>query len=113
MKVSMDTAEYIDLASSVVGYLGAAAVILAYLLNQKGSLRSEDWRYPAINLLGSTLVLISLVYHLNVPSVVIEIFWAAISIYGIWRKFRTVRKTRFLKTLIQPGAPGQNDQGGK
>ncbi|HEY0184083.1 MAG TPA: hypothetical protein VGC09_14845 [Rhodopila sp.] len=88
----METAEHLDFASSVVGYLGAGIVILGYLLNQKGSLSSEDWRYPAMNLLGSVLVMVSLVFHLNPPSVVIEIFWSSISIYGIRRNLRAARR---------------------
>jgi hypothetical protein len=78
-------------ASNIVGYLGAAAVAVAYFLNQRGSLRSDDWRYPGINLLGSVLITISLLYHLNLPSILIEIFWSLISLYGIQRNLRAAR----------------------
>ena len=84
----MDAMTQFDLAADIIGYLGAAIIILAYLLNQKGWLRSEDWRFPGANLLGSALVTISLVFHPNLPSVVIEVFWAGISLYGIHRNLR-------------------------
>lgn len=84
-------AEYLDAASSVLGYLGAATIIVAYFLNQNGRLRSEDWRFPAANLTGSALVMVSLVYHPNLPSVVIELFWATISVYGLGKNFRARR----------------------
>ena len=49
----MSMAGYLDTASSLLGYLGAALIALGYSRNQKGHLRSEDWRFPAMNLLGS------------------------------------------------------------
>jgi hypothetical protein len=78
--------------SDLVGYLGAATVIGAYFLNQKGRLGSGDWRFPAMNLLGSALVLVSLLFHPNLPSVVIEVFWSAISVYGLRKNLRARRE---------------------
>ena len=87
----MGMAGYLDTASSVLGYLGAVLIALAYLLNQKGLLRSEDWRFPAVNLLGSVLVIVSLFYYPNLPSAAIEVFWSLISIYGIRKNLRARR----------------------
>lgn len=88
----MLAAERLGSVSNLIGYFGAAIVVLAYFLNQRGSLKSEDWRFPAINLSGSVLVMVSLVYHLNPPSVLIEAFWSSISLYGIRRNLRSVRE---------------------
>ena len=74
---------------SLIGYLGAGVVVLSYFLNQKGVLRSEDWRFPGLNLVGSVLVMSSLYYQPNPPSVVIEGFWSAISLYGLQKNART------------------------
>ena len=71
-----------------LGAVGAALIILAYFLNQQRRLSSEDWRYPATNLGGAALILISLWYEPNLPSVVIETFWVLISLYGIARSRR-------------------------
>jgi hypothetical protein len=65
------------------GLLGAAFFVGAYFANQQRWLSSEDWRYPAANLAGALLVLVSLFGEWNLPSVVIEAFWAAISVYGL------------------------------
>ena len=90
----MDLAGAADLASSGVGYAGAAMIALGYMLNQGGRLRSDDWRFPALNLLGSGLVMVSLAVHPNLPSIAIEAFWSAISVYGIQRNLRTGRGRR-------------------
>ena len=66
----------------IVGLAGAAIFVAAYFANQQRWLASDDWRYPAANLVGALLILISLFYEWNFPSVVIEIFWIAISLWG-------------------------------
>jgi hypothetical protein len=67
----------------IVGFAGAAVFVAAYFANQQRWLRSEDWRYPFANLVGAVLILVSLVFEWNFPSVVIEVFWAIISLYGM------------------------------
>jgi hypothetical protein len=66
-----------------VGLLGAACFIGAYFATQQRWLNSDDWRYPAANLAGAVLVMVSLFAEWNLPSVVLEVFWAAISVYGL------------------------------
>jgi hypothetical protein len=80
--------------ADLAGYLGAAVLVVAYFLNQAGTLRSEDWRFPALNLLGSALVMVSLFYRFNPPSVAIEAFWSSISLYGIGKSIRRSRAAR-------------------
>jgi hypothetical protein len=75
-------------AYDIVGFVGAAVFVGAYFANQQRWLSSEDWRYPFANLIGAVLILISLFYEWNFPSVVIEVFWAFISLYGIAKSRR-------------------------
>jgi len=69
----------------IAGFIGAGIIIAAYFGNQQGWLRSDDWRFPAVNLLGSVLIVASLFVQWNFPSAVIEAFWIAISVYGLVR----------------------------
>jgi hypothetical protein len=78
----------LETAAAILGYAGAAVIAGAYFANQRGKLRSDDWRFPALNLLGSCGVLLSLAVQPNLPSILIEIFWAGISIYGLVRALR-------------------------
>ena len=71
------------------GVTGAVLVIAVYFATQQRWLSSEDWRYPAVNLLGAVFILISLVAHWNLAAFVIEIFWMAISLYGLGRSLRS------------------------
>jgi hypothetical protein len=75
----------------VFGLVGSGLVVLAYLLNQTGRLASADWRFPAANLAGALAILLSLIDAWNLPSALIEVFWVAISLYGLARCWRQRR----------------------
>ncbi len=77
--------------NTVVGFVGVALIVVTYFSNQQGWLSSEDWRFPAGNLVGSLLILISLYTEWNLPSVVIEAIWATISLYGLARRLLLAR----------------------
>ena len=72
----------------ILGLIGSAIVVIAYLLNQTNRLASSDWRFPAANLVGAGAILLSLTDAWNLPAAVIEFFWAAISLEGLVRSFR-------------------------
>ena len=69
----------------LIGIAGTLLVIAAYFATQQGWLRADDWRFPLTNLIGAALILVSLWADWNLPSFVMEIFWLAISLYGLWR----------------------------
>jgi hypothetical protein len=71
--------------ADLIGFVGAALVVVVYFANQQRWLSSDDWRYPAANLTGAVLILFSLLFTWNFPSVVIEVFWALISVWGLVR----------------------------
>lgn len=71
----------------VVGTVGVLLIVAAYLLLQTGRLDSKTSTYSAVNGLGSALVLASLTVDFNLSAVLIEVFWLAISLYGLYRAF--------------------------
>ena len=80
-----------DFIYNAIGITGIGLIILAYFFLQTGKLRSDEMTYPLLNLIGAILHLISLYRFYNLPSVIIELFWIGISIYGII-KARKVNK---------------------
>ncbi|MGH9880301.1 MAG: CBU_0592 family membrane protein [Pyrinomonadaceae bacterium] len=72
----------------VVGAIGVVMLMLAYLLLQIGKLESKSLVYSVLNALGASLIVISLVFDFNLAAFVIEIFWIAISLIGIYRTLR-------------------------
>lgn len=77
--------------SDVVGNVGVAMIIGAYLLLQTGRVQATQLGYSLLNLAGSLLIVYSLISNFNLSSVFIEIFWILISSYGIYRSLRKRR----------------------
>lgn len=75
----------------IAGLAGTAIAVAAYFSNQQRWLASDDWRYPFANLMAALLILFSLYFEWNFPSVVIEVFWSAISLWGLVRCWRERR----------------------
>ena len=85
-----------------VGFLGVVCLIGAYAGLQAGRLSADRPLYSALNALAALLITVSLIYSFNAASFVIEVFWFAISIYGLVRSLRRKRDT---KPAHQDGAP--------
>ena len=72
---------------SYVGFVGTASIIGAYFY-----LTASDKPNPLIlhgtNLAGAALLTVSLLVHTNIPSLVLEGFWAAIALWGLAKALR-------------------------
>lgn len=77
-----------DILFNAVGIIGVILILLGYYLITKGSLTGDDLGYHLMNLCGAVLLLISLMWTWNLPSVIIELCWMSISIWGIFRILR-------------------------
>ena len=75
----------------VVGVLGVALILGAYLLLQLNRLPATSLRFSLANGLGSALIIVSLVQDFNFSAFLIEVFWLAISLVGVVRFFRARR----------------------
>ena len=67
----------------ILGSLGVAVIILTYVLLQIERVRSDQLIYSLLNAVGAALILVSLYFDYNFPSVVVEFFWLVISLFGI------------------------------
>ena len=72
----------------LLGVLGSFIIIAAYFASQCGWVEASDWRFPSANLIGALLILLSLMVAWNLAAFVMEVFWIAISIYGLLRSAR-------------------------
>jgi hypothetical protein len=71
----------------ILGSLGVAIIILTYVLLQIERVRSDQLIYSLLNAIGALLILVSLYFDYNFPSVVVEFFWLVISLFGIAKYF--------------------------
>ena len=97
----------------LAGIAGTVIFLAAYFANQQGWLLAEDWRYPLANVVAAMLILVSLITAWNLPAAIIEVIWAAISLYGLIKHSgRLVRSRRRTGGLIMtsPLTKAQIDQ---
>ena len=73
---------------TLIGGIGGAIVIIAYLATQLGRLSANHWIFPFANLVGALMIVASLFAAWNLPSFIVEVFWIAISFFGLWRALR-------------------------
>lgn len=81
----------IALLSNIIGMMGVFMVVFAYLMTQIQKWDARDLIYIMFNLVGALFITFSLVFHWNLASFVIEMFWISISLYGL-RKYITRHK---------------------
>lgn len=74
--IGMTSFEAIGLAG-VAFYLGSYAALQLDLVDAKG------FAYPTLNFMAASFVLISLLENFNFPSLLIQISWITISLFGI------------------------------
>lgn len=86
MNIGLDL-QWHDLA----GLLGVACVLVAFFGLQAGRLRGDALPYQLLNLVGAVAMAISLLYAFNLSSMVIQLAWIAISLYGMVRSHRLRR----------------------
>ncbi len=73
--------------NDLAGNVGVALIVVTYLLLQLGRLRGTDLSYSALNALGASLVIVSLLYDFNLSAFMMEAFWVLISLIGIVKYF--------------------------
>lgn len=72
----------------LIGLTGVALLVITYALLQLDKIDPKGFWYSFNNLLVAILVTVSLVYTPNLASIVIEVFWFLISLYGVVMFFK-------------------------
>lgn len=81
--------EYLTSAQAdIVGFVGMFCIVAAYAYSNLAK-RLNLLLFNLVNLVGAVLLLISLMVNFNLPSVVLEIVWIAIAVFGIGKALVT------------------------
>ena len=72
---------------SIVGLMGTACIIAAYAYLTLAR-TTNPFLLHGTNLAGAALLTVSLLYHTNWASLVLEFFWASIAIFGLMRAWQ-------------------------
>jgi hypothetical protein len=82
-----------DLIIDIVGWVGGAAVVVAYLLISANKIQSNSINYQMLNLVGSIFLIINTFAKGAYPSTVVNIIWVAIAIYALRNTLRIKLRT--------------------
>ena len=69
----------------IAGLLGVALILASYALTTVGRLDPKGAPSLALNLLGASLILLSLTQKFNLSAAVVEAVWALIALAGLIR----------------------------
>ncbi|AWB57469.1 MULTISPECIES: hypothetical protein [unclassified Colwellia] len=83
----------IDLLFDIIGMSGTVLVVGAFIMLQLEKLNPKSLTYNLTNLIGAILLLISLCYNFNLASFVIELFWIAASVIGLFKYYTKPKQT--------------------
>lgn len=72
----------------LIGHAGVALIAICYFLSQIGKMSATAPLYPALNGVGAAMILVSLYFRPNLPSIMMEGFWLLISVIGLIRAMK-------------------------
>ncbi len=70
--------------ANIVGMIGSAMMVVAYAYSNIAK-QINFLLFNLLNLVGSLLLISSLTVHFNIASMALEIVWAFIALFGLWR----------------------------
>ena len=73
--------------ADLIGYAGMGCILFAYAYIT-GSKAPNPFIQHGVNLAGAALLAVSLTVNTNMPSMVLEFFWAGIAIWGLVKAAR-------------------------
>jgi hypothetical protein len=75
----------VEIAVEIAGWIGAALILLAYLLVTAGKLTGQSVVYQAMNVVGAAGFVINGWWHGAIPSTVLNVVWMGIGIVALWK----------------------------
>ena len=70
----------------IVGWLGMILILVAYWLVSIRKITPTSNIYQFLNLLGAGFVIVNVAFHGALPSVVLNIVWFLIALFGLAKK---------------------------
>ncbi len=75
----------VEIAVEVVGWAGAALILLAYLLLSAGKLTGQSLVYQGMNVVGAAGFIVNGWWHGALPSASLNVLWLLIGALASWR----------------------------
>ena len=83
--ITMSDMSNVEVAVEVVGWAGAALILLAYLLLSAGRLTGQSIVYQGMNIVGAAGFVVNGWWHRAIPSAALNVLWLLIGAFASWR----------------------------
>ena len=80
-------------AADLIGFAGSFFIVAAFAYSNLTAQMNALW-FNVANFLGAALLTISLTVNFNLPTMVLEIVWMAIALFGITKALMARRAER-------------------
>jgi hypothetical protein len=74
-------------AADLIGFAGSFFIVAAFAYSNLTSQMNALW-FNVSNLIGAALLTVSLTVNYNLPTMVLEVVWMAIAVFGIFKALR-------------------------
>ncbi len=78
-------------AADLIGFAGSFFIVAAFAYSNLTTQMNALW-FNVSNLIGAALLTVSLMVNYNLPTLVLEVVWMAIAIFGIFKALRLQRE---------------------
>lgn len=78
-------------AADLIGFAGSFLIVSAYAYSNMTA-RMNLLVFNALNFIGAALLALSLTVNYNLPTMVLEIVWMGIALFGIVKALRQYRR---------------------
>lgn len=73
------------IAIEIVGWTGAALILVAYLLLSAGRLTGQSRIYQWLNVAGAAAFVLNSGWNGAIPSATLNVIWMGIGLFTLWR----------------------------
>ena len=86
--------EYLSpFAADLIGFVGSFFIVAAFAYSNLTTQMNALW-FNVSNFVGAALLTVSLTVNYNLPTMVLEVVWMAIAIFGILKALKTRGKDK-------------------
>ncbi len=83
----------VELGINIIGWAGALALLIAYLLISSGKTHGKSYLYQGLNIFGCIGFIINTGYSGTLPSVGLNVIWLGIGLYTTIQIFKKSGET--------------------
>lgn len=72
-----------------IGFIGVFQILLAYVLNVLGKLKSKDLTFILLNLIGASMACLASILMNYLPFIILEGVWTLVSLMALIKYLKT------------------------